>query len=82
MLPVQIRRDVWRIEQHRLVEIEGEGVVLPDGDSRVRAHARGHFLAGGLGHHVGVGARGLDDLDVRIEGRDDFAIAVDALRGR
>src|SRR4029077_16838470 len=52
-----------RVEQHRLVEVEGEGKVLAAPDIGVGAHARGQFLAGGVDDDKGVRAGRFDDLD-------------------
>src|SRR5436305_8429621 len=58
-----------RVEQQRLVQVEGEGVVLADADLGVGAHARGQFLARSARHDIGVRSGRLDDLDLRLEAR-------------
>src|SRR5580704_13994516 len=68
-----------RVEQHRLVEVEGEGMVLAAPDIGVGAHPRRQLLARGVDHDKGVRAGGLDDLHGRIEFDDGFRVAVDAL---
>ena len=57
-------------------------MALPDPQHRIGAHARRHLLAGGARDDERVSARGLDDLDLRVELRDRPGVAVDAFDDR
>src|SRR4029077_6043424 len=59
-----------RIEQHCLVEVEGEGVVLADAQLGVSSPSRGELFAGGAGDDKRIRARRLDDLYPSVEGGD------------
>src|ERR1700722_7673038 len=61
-----------RVEQNRLVEVEGEFVVLAHPRVGPGAHACGTLLAGDGGDAECVRPRRFDDLDVGAERRDDL----------
>ena len=72
----QIRRQGLRIEQHRLVEVEGKGVVLTNAHVGVGAHARGQLLAGDMRHDEGVGTAGSTISTVASNFRHRVSVAV------
>src|SRR4029077_12020528 len=68
------------VEQHRLVQVEYEGMVLTHADGRLGAHTRRQLLSSGTSHHVGVSPRRLDDFDLCIESGDRVRVSIDTLR--